>query len=414
MKYSIKNLMKHSLAVIAMAMVMVSCNKDLPEATPTNQAYPPGNTAAQLLSDPNYSTFIAAVTKAGLLDVLTNADGRYTIFAPNNAAFTASGIPAEAIAMLPAEQLRSILQYHIIGGQTLRAANFSEKFPNNYYQSMLMLQEPNAAIPMGYRMPIFISRTGNTLYANNIPVTQTDIVGSNAVIHRVARIIAPPQTTLWGFLDTASNFEYLKAAVLRADSGNATAGTRLQDYLALGAANFTLFAPSDEVFQATLYNLVYPRVYQQTYGAVYAAQIAAGAPEAMATAAATAYADANAPLATQQMVGTPEVFNNPALQSTLTATLVKGLVSYHLLGNRAFVANFPAGESAYPSVAGAVLPNVSVNKTATGLQVRGPGNVVEAAPGMIVPYYADVVSGDRHFVNGVLHVVNRILLPMQL
>ncbi len=414
MKYIIQYMFKPGLVVAMLGLVLVSCNKDLPEPTPKGQGMPAGYTAFELLSDPAYSTFIAAVNKAGLADLLKNPKSSMTIFAPDNAAFTASGIPAAAIAALPAAQLRAILSYHIIGGENYKAAEFSDKFPNNYLQSTLMALAPNAAVPMGYRVPIFVSRRGTSVWANNIPVTQADIVGSNGVIHKVARVVAPPQQTLWGYLDTASQFEYLKAAVIRADSGNVTAGTRLQDYLDLGAANFTLFAPNDDVFQATLYQLVHPVVYQMIYAQVYQGQIAGGAPEEMAEAAANAYATANAPAQTNAIVGTPDVFKNPALFPVLTKQLVQAVVSYHLLGFRAFAVNFPAGQSNYPSVAGNLLPNVQVTIDGSSFQVRGPGNIVVPAPGTVIPYSAVVVTRDQNFVNGVIHVIDKLLLPIPL
>ena len=46
-----------------------------------------GDTIVEIAAgNPNFSTLVAAVSKAGLVDTL-NGKGQYTVFAPTNAAF---------------------------------------------------------------------------------------------------------------------------------------------------------------------------------------------------------------------------------------------------------------------------------------------------------------------------------------
>jgi uncharacterized surface protein with fasciclin (FAS1) repeats len=67
-------------------------------------------------NNPLLSTLVTAVTKAGLVDTLNNADG-LTVFAPTNDAF--AKIPAADLAKVLAdkETLTAILTHHVVGGE---------------------------------------------------------------------------------------------------------------------------------------------------------------------------------------------------------------------------------------------------------------------------------------------------------
>ncbi len=84
-------------------------------------------------SNPNFSTLVAAVSKAGLVDTL-NGTKHYTVFAPTNAAFNAAavvlndalklnlvdgegdGLGDELVDALPASALAPVLLYHVTNG----------------------------------------------------------------------------------------------------------------------------------------------------------------------------------------------------------------------------------------------------------------------------------------------------------
>jgi uncharacterized surface protein with fasciclin (FAS1) repeats len=63
--------------------------------------------------NPELSTLVAAVTKAGLVDTLNNAEA-ITVFAPTNEAF--AKIPADTLATVLADKqaLTNILTYHVV------------------------------------------------------------------------------------------------------------------------------------------------------------------------------------------------------------------------------------------------------------------------------------------------------------
>lgn len=385
------------------ASLLFSCNKELPEATPKTQPQPTGSTILELLNDPGYSILKAAVARAATFNsstgnistLLGDKNNVFTFFAPDDAAMQGSGIPsAGAIAFLRPGFLDTVLKYHLVGGQKFMSASIPTTFPNNLYlQSSLVLMPPSAALPPGYRMPIFPGKTGPAMFANNIPVLQADITAANGVMHKVARIVAPPSTVLWDRINTDADLTYLKAAVQRADSGT-VAPNRLQDALANAAANLTIFAPTNLAFQELL------------TGQITLALIGMGMDPA--TAAATAAA----------LASTPDVFTNPALVNVLTPTTVKGLVVYHILGVRAFSVNIPPTPTAVPTLLNTAIaahPGVVLQATfgptgVTAATVKGVANPT-ASNILINPTPAPGGTSDQHYINGVIHKMDQVLRP---
>lgn len=98
-----------NLVVIAAALfttTFVSCKKD---------DKPASTTVVNAIANNGYSTLASLATTAGLIDTLNGA-GPFTVFAPNNDAFTGVTAPTGAA-------LANLLRYHIIRGQSLSAAN---------------------------------------------------------------------------------------------------------------------------------------------------------------------------------------------------------------------------------------------------------------------------------------------------
>ena len=389
---NIRSAIFNGTVALSISALLFGCNKDLPEATPIAPPPVSGQSIAQIIStSPEYTFLNAAILRAGSGLNFNPAlvPGSYTVFAPTNDAFMASGIPSIAVInSLPAAQVAAIVNYHVMGGVVLNATSVPTTFPNFYGQSALAIGTLPAPLAGSVRMPIFPSRRGTSAWVNNIPIVKADIVASNGVIHNPAFLVMPPAQTIWNNVDTNSNFRYLKAAVQRADSGLAVSNAAsLQGALNNALANLTVFAPVDPAFQGLLTL------------AITRALIARGVDPATAATQAAALAS------------TPDVFKNPALFPVLTAQLVRGIVSYHVLGARAFAANLPSGDSNYPTIAGTALPNVQIRVASPSVQVRGPGNLL---PGTTTPFYANVVIRDLHFINGTTHAVDNVLLPLPL
>ena len=386
-----KKIISHSLIAL---LFLSSCNKDISAPVPNTFPTPTGQSIGELINtDANYTLLKHALTRAGLLAAVTSKNTVFTLFAPDNAAFTASGIASTAVIdALPIATLTSILNYHIIPGIKVMSTNIPTTFPNVQMPTGFIFPAPNTS-PLA-RFSIFPSKRGSTVWVNNIPVVTPDIAVANGVMHKVAVIVAPPTRLLLDTIKSDPDLDYFEAALVRADSGlSTTAAPSFQYYLGNSSiapgANFTVFAPNNAAFQSTL------------TGAITLGLINMGVSPANAAAQAAAWAS------------TTDVFSNPALYPVLTAQVVRGIVAYHLMPLRAFAVNFSSTATNYPTFVNGSLPThpgVAVSSTitggfATGLSVKGVGNASAATA------VATAAGVDRIAVNGVFYKINQVLLP---
>ncbi|MBO0947097.1 fasciclin domain-containing protein [Fibrella forsythiae] len=145
---------------------------------------PNADAISTILSDPqNFSLLAAAVQRAGagLLTVLQSTTAA-TIFAPTNEAFIASGYTPSAIAGANPAALQRLLNYHLLPGRY-----FSNQFING--------QTPKTVLGSTIRMnvsgsSVSITALGDTTTAAT--VVRPDILSTNAVIHRIDRVLIPP------------------------------------------------------------------------------------------------------------------------------------------------------------------------------------------------------------------------------
>jgi uncharacterized surface protein with fasciclin (FAS1) repeats len=428
------------LAISATVAGMVSCNKDLPKAEPIPTAPTSGASILETLNDPNYSFLKAAVTRAssvpsatGTLTALLGDKSRvFTFFAPDDNAFKASlpvlGLPADitSINFFRPGQLDTILKYHLIGGQKYTTAAIAPTAPNLnlYLQSSFLLQAPSAAVPPGLRMPVFAGKQGTFAFANNIPIIQPDVAVANGVIHKMAFALLPPTQVLWQRIATDPDLTYLLAAIQKGDEGDPA--KTLESALKNPIANLTVFAPTNLAFQQLLTGQItaalIPIVTQQLIPIITQQLITGGASPEEAAAQAPALAAAQAPATAQAqaaaLASTKDVFTNPALASVLTPTTVKGIVVYHILGNRAFSVNLPAtAPASVPTLLNGAIPahpGVGVQSTfgptgVTAATVKGAAN--QTASNIIINPSPVGGTSDQHFINGVLHKIDQVLRP---
>ena len=79
----------------------------------------PKTIAELVVSEPRFSTLLAAVKAADLVDTLSG-EGSFTVFAPTNEAF--KKVPEEALTGLLAnkEELKAVLLRHVVPGKTVK------------------------------------------------------------------------------------------------------------------------------------------------------------------------------------------------------------------------------------------------------------------------------------------------------
>ena len=135
---------------------------------------PMGNTIAAIVSnDPNFSTLLAAVKAAGLVETLSGPSP-FTVFAPTNAAF--AKIPqADLNALLndPA-QLKAVLLYHVVPG----------KVTASQVTGLTSATTVNGA-------DLNVSTSGGMVMINDATVTKADVMASNGVIHVIDTVLMP-------------------------------------------------------------------------------------------------------------------------------------------------------------------------------------------------------------------------------
>jgi uncharacterized surface protein with fasciclin (FAS1) repeats len=219
--------LKSLMAVLSLAVLVFafsSCDKD-----DDNNPAPPPTITSQVVAAANLTALESAVVKANLATTLDGA-GPYTVFAPTDDAFTASGITASTINTLTPAQLQTILLYH-----TLPAEVFAANVPAG----------PNAKVTTASGDSVFVTRNGTGVFVNGINVTQADIDASNGVIHLISRVLLPPAGNIVEVAQLNSSFSLLVAAVLRASTGT----TNVAQILSSGGP-FTVFAPTNDAFIA--------------------------------------------------------------------------------------------------------------------------------------------------------------------
>jgi transforming growth factor-beta-induced protein len=191
------------------------------------------NTIADFVSEnPDYSSLNAALEAANLKIVL-DGTAKYTVFAPNNAAFSAF-LTANGFANLsevPVDLLTQILLNHVQAG-AIKAADLT----TGYIPSSAAWGASNENLSM------YIN-TGDGVRINGVSsVTTADIEVDNGVIHAVNAVIGLPDITTFALADP--DFDILVSALTADDSFDFVSTLQTQS----SPAPFTVFAPTNQAF----------------------------------------------------------------------------------------------------------------------------------------------------------------------
>jgi transforming growth factor-beta-induced protein len=171
----------------------------------------------------SFSTLVTALEVADLVDVL-KGDGPFTVFAPTDDAFAA--LPQGVLDDLLADQtaLTEVLTYHVVAGKYMAADVVA-------LTSLPTVQGDDLAITV----------TGATVQIDGATVVQTDIEASNGIIHVIDMVVVPG-----GILDIVQTAQYAGSFSTLV---TAVQAANLVDTLK-GAGPFTVFAPTDDAFNA--------------------------------------------------------------------------------------------------------------------------------------------------------------------
>ena len=144
------------------------------EATPTEEAVTtPGTIVDVAIGAEGFSTLVAAVTAAGLVETLSGM-GPFTVFAPTDEAFAA--LPAGVLdaLLLPENKdvLVKILTYHVVAANVLAAD----------------VTDGDVATVEGQNVTL---STANGVTVNGANVVLADVLASNGVIHAIDAVLIP-------------------------------------------------------------------------------------------------------------------------------------------------------------------------------------------------------------------------------
>jgi uncharacterized surface protein with fasciclin (FAS1) repeats len=374
-------LIKICLATLIATSFITSCNQDLPDAVPITTTFNSLTIGNFLNTDTAYTLFNAAVKASPGISALlsdSSATTSYTLFAPNNNAFRAIGITSTAAAAT----LGGIVPYLIDPGHEFLFTDFPTTFPNIQLptlQTIGILPIPGTTT-FPFRLTNFPSRRGNQAWLNATPITSSDIHYRNGVVHTISGIIIPPSKTLKDTIYADPQLTLFAALITRADQ--ATVSANLVAALSNPGANLTVFAPNNTAIKAF--------INAASLGAVPIA-----APDAV-------------------FIG--------FINSNFPADNAQGIVLYHILqsGVRAFSVNFAPTPTLYKTLLNngiAAHPGVNVQSifaanglAVTSIKVIGLGTLPPGGAPFSGPA-ATSTAFDRIAVNGVVHIIDRVLLP---
>jgi uncharacterized surface protein with fasciclin (FAS1) repeats len=194
--------------------------------------YPPDSVTPYVVitNDNNFSIFKVAVDRAGLAGLL-NSNDAYTVFAPNNTAFTNAGYPQTLIQTLPLADVITLVKNHIIAGKL----------------DATTLTAPKATLS---GRQISVQKIGTTYYVEGGDILNKNLKTTAGYLNTTNRLIYSRPTILdviaaynANFTVAAQQYTYLQAAITRASTGstNFTA-------LFTGTEPYTLFAPNNDAF----------------------------------------------------------------------------------------------------------------------------------------------------------------------
>lgn len=172
---------------------------------------------------PNHTYLATAIEQQGLAGALQNPSSTLTVFAPTNAAFDnlAASLNTNIAGLLALPNLTDILLYHVLGVSV----------PSNAVTNGAIVTPLNAS------NTIKVTTGPSGVFVNQAEVTAFDLTTDNGVVHVTDAVILPVETVADVAID--NGFSSLVAALVQA---------RLLPALTNPFGSFTVFAPTNAAF----------------------------------------------------------------------------------------------------------------------------------------------------------------------
>ncbi len=439
-KYNFKTIFV-AMAIIAIGMfTLTSCEKDDNNDNTMNAE--PKSIAALASADPQFSTLVQALDKAGLVSTLDQS-GTFTVFAPTNDAFSAlfTQLGVSGIDQLSADALRPILLYHVLGTKAV-----SSGLKNGYVSTL------SPALG-GKFVSLQINLMNGVKLNNSASVTNADITATNGVIHVIDKVLLPP--TVADLAVANSSFTTLVSAL---------SGAGLVPALSDPKGTFTVFAPTNEAFAqlssvpedlkpVLLYHVLGSTVYSGDVTTGYAKTLSnylSNPMDMYINASSGVKINNSATVVAVDVVGTNGVIHvidkvllppsvvgiaiNNSSFSTLVSAVVKAGLAETLSGTGPFTVFAPTNDGfselfstlgvngiddltaeqltpilLYHVVAGNVISSALTNGNVPTL--NGGSIAVNVGKGVVLNGNTNVILADVQGSNGVVHAIDKVLLP---
>ena len=393
-----------------------------------------------------HDSLVAALAHAGLVDDL-QAQGPFTVFAPTDDAFAAAGIDLSTFDTDEENAtLVDILTYHVYVG-SVEAAQVTDGM------TATMLNGDDATFTV----------TNESVMIGDATVTMADVMASNGIIHVIDKVLMPPADLV--DIPTVAQgtgiHDSLVAAVIQAELLST-----LQ-----GEGPFTVFAPTDDAFTAAGIDLAALDndegkaaltdilLYHVVSGAVPSSAVTDGMVAAAVNGDDLTFTvgngvmvnDANVVLADvmasngiihvidkvlmppADLVDIPTVAQGTGIHDSLVAAVIQAELLTTLQGEGPFTVFAPTddafaaagvdlaaldndeGKAAltdillYHVVSGAV-PSSAVTDGLVAAAVNGDDLTFSVGNGVMVND-ANVVLADVMASNGIIHVIDKVLIP---
>jgi uncharacterized surface protein with fasciclin (FAS1) repeats len=157
------------------------------ETVPVVEVAQTPNIVEVAVGNENFSTLVAAVTAAGLVETLSG-DGPFTVFAPTNDAFAMLPEGTVATLLLPEnlDMLTSILTYHVVSGKFEAAAVVAAIQANDGAFEVTTVQGGLLIASLDGENVILTDEKGTVS-----TVVIADVAASNGVIHAINTVVMP-------------------------------------------------------------------------------------------------------------------------------------------------------------------------------------------------------------------------------
>jgi len=284
---------------------------------------PKDNIVSIAAQTPSLSILVEALSLfPNLVDALSS-DGSFTVFAPTNDAFIAllGVIGQKSLSDIPESVIERLLKYHVISGAALMSTDLSD----GQMASTLLSDDDKIKVQI----------SGQSVKINGANVTAANIEASNGVVHVVDAVLVPALEL--SIVNTIVQPAYFSKSFSVLTQAVVTAG--LLETLVNPDASFTLFAPSNDAFEAA---------------------------------------------GITSLTG-------------LTVNDLTPILTYHVLGSKVYANGLPSTGSAVTTLNGDFYLSINNN----GVFINGVSQVTVASQ----------AGSNLDFGNGVVHVINRTLLP---